>query len=145
MTKKKMFFFLEKDEDGYPPDDSETVWVEELKGNRYRIDNIPFYIRDISPEDIVTGRMVGENLVFDELLSKSMISVFRIVFFDKSKAEGVLSKLVRAGCRWEGSHLANFYSVELPASVNIQAIKESLDIEASKDVLDYEEASIRSR
>jgi hypothetical protein len=88
MTKKKMTFFLEKDEDGYPPDDSETVWVEKLEGNRYRIDNIPFYIRGISPEDIVTSRVVDGNLIFDELISKSTISVFRIVFLIIQRRRG---------------------------------------------------------
>jgi Domain of unknown function (DUF4265) len=143
MNKKKMIFTLEKDDNGYPPDDYETMWVEDLGENRYRVDNIPFYICDISPNDIVEGEIIDKHLFFRRILSRSNVSVIRIVFFDKSKSDSVMAELVRAGCRWEGSHLSNLYSIELPDSVNFQTIKNMLNEQASGDILDYEESSIR--
>jgi len=144
MNKEKMTFILEKDEDGYPPDDSETLWVENLGDNKYRIDNIPFYVRGLSPDDVVAGKINNNILMFDRYVEKSNISVFRIVFFDRSKMDIVLSTAVKMGCRWEGSHLKNLYSIEIPRSVDLNEVRNLLNAEASNDVLDYEEASIRS-
>jgi hypothetical protein len=144
MNKTKMTFILKKDGDGYPPDDTETVWVEDLGKSQYRIDNIPFYIRDISPDDIVEGEFSAGRLVFRRLLIRSKLSVIRVIFFDQSKSDIVMASLVANGCRWEGSHLSNLYSVELPPSVKLEAIRSFLDLQTSYDVLDYEEASIRT-
>ena len=145
MTKVKMAFKLAKDEDGYPPDDFETMWVEDLGEYNYRIDNIPFYVEDLSPDDIVKGEIINNILYFSKILKKSNISVIRIVFFSNNQKDKdrLLQKLVDSGCRWEGSHLSKLYSVEIPKSANADAAKAALDIEMANGVLDYEEASIR--
>jgi len=145
MTKTKMTFTLAKDEDGYPPDDFETLWVEDLGSNRYRIDNIPFYIVDISPDDIVEGIFVDGILRFNRLLGKSDISVIRIIFFEKEGHSAVLNNLVSQGCKWEGGNLRMLYSVEIPHEVSLDSIRKFLRNESSRGVLDYEEASLRQQ
>jgi Domain of unknown function (DUF4265) len=144
MNKKKMTFTLNKDSDGYPPDEYETIWVEDLGENRYRIDNIPFYVCDISPNDVVEGDFIGDHIVFRRVIFKSKLSVIRIIFFDRSKSDSVMAELVRAGCRWEGSHLSNLYSIEVPDSVDFQTIIKLLNEQTARGIIDYEEASIRA-
>jgi len=143
MSKEKMTFLLAKDDDGYPPDDSETLWVEKVGECRYRIDNVPFYVEGISPDDIVEGEFLDGILMFKALLKKSSTSVIRLVFFEKDESPRVLAKLVEAKCRWEGSHLPSLFSVEVPASSDYEGIKDLLARESAKGVLDYEEASLR--
>jgi hypothetical protein len=143
MSKTRMTFTLEKDEDGYPPDDYETIWVEDLGGSKYRVDNIPFYVRGVSPDDVVEGERHGDILEYHKTLTRSDISVLRIVFFKGERVYSVLGKLVNEGCRWEESHLSSLYSVEMPASASWNRLKTFLDNEALGGVLDYEEASLR--
>ncbi|HEC84522.1 MAG: hypothetical protein DRR08_00365 [Candidatus Parabeggiatoa sp. nov. 2] len=47
-TPKKVIFYLEPDEDGYPPFNWETLWVHQINPDRFQIDNIPFFVRGIS-------------------------------------------------------------------------------------------------
>jgi hypothetical protein len=63
MEEKKHFkiaFPLDRDEDGYPPDDVETLWGWETKPGLYCIDNIPFFVKGISPGDVVSAKRAGE-------------------------------------------------------------------------------------
>lgn len=144
MNKIKMLFQLTKDEDGYPPDDTETLWVEEVGRNLYRVDNIPFYVNDLSPDDIVEGKVKNDILEYSKTVSKSKSSVIRIVFFKKEIAHGILGDLVANGCRWEGSHLSNLFSLEIPNPDNIDSVRRILSTQERDGVLDYEESSLRS-
>jgi len=40
----KVYFDLEKDADGYPPVNSESMWAVPMGEFRFRIDNIPFFV-----------------------------------------------------------------------------------------------------
>lgn len=143
MNKTKMTFMLDKDDDGYPPDDSETLWVQEVDDGNYRIDNIPFYVRGISPDDVVSGKFENGILFFSSIIDRSSISVIRVIFFEKNQSARVLSEIVDCGCRWEGSHLQSLYSIEVPNSHAYGCIEKILKHESDNEVLDYEEASLR--
>jgi hypothetical protein len=41
-------FRLEQDEDGWPPAESEGLWAVPLGGNAYRIDNTPWFARNVA-------------------------------------------------------------------------------------------------
>jgi hypothetical protein len=142
--KVKITFPLERDDDGYPPEDFETLWAEDLGGGNYRMDNIPFYIQGISPDDIVTAHAQGSELFFAELLNKSDISVIQIIFLDKSWIDRVLQELLSMGSKYEGSHVSSLFSIEVPSNVSYNDIINYLEIKNSMDILEYQEASIRS-
>ena len=40
---KKVLFRLEKDDDSYPPADSESLWAIEVGPNLHAIGNVPFF------------------------------------------------------------------------------------------------------
>ena len=50
---KKLFFNLEVI-DGYPPVSMESVWAEVTEEGHFKINNIPFYSKEISFGDIVS-------------------------------------------------------------------------------------------
>jgi hypothetical protein len=142
---KKMTFALDKDEEGYPPDDFETLWVEKVGRDEYRIDNIPFYVRNLAPDDVVIGEKVGSILWYKSTVQKSDSSVFRIVFYERQKIDDVLRSLQRIGCKWEGSHLGSLYSIEAPGNVHVRDIKRFLTELSRDEVLDFEEGAIRQQ
>lgn len=142
---EKMTFRLIKTEDGYPPDDLETLWVERLERQSYRIENIPFYIRDVSPGDVVRGKRSDGVLWFDGILERSDSSVIRIIIFVSSKSDDLLRKLVSFGCKWEGSHLSSLYSVEVPGTADYASVLGFLQEQVDDGALDFEEASLRFR
>ena len=47
---KKMLFNLSQDEDGYPPVSVEGIWVEPTLSGNFRVENVPFYVRELSCE-----------------------------------------------------------------------------------------------
>jgi hypothetical protein len=140
---EKMTFPLDKDEEGYPPDDFETLWVEKLGRDKYRIDNIPFYVRNIAPNDIVLGISNDNLLWYKSTISKSNSSVVRIVFYRSGEVEKVLSDLQLMGCKWEGSHLKSLYSIEIPERVDLVEVRRFLIKLSDAEVIDFEEAAIR--
>ena len=43
-------------ESDWPPVSVETLWVAALGDGHFRIDNIPFFVRDIAVDDVVVGK-----------------------------------------------------------------------------------------
>ena len=139
----KIHFRLEKDEDGYPPDDWESLWAIEFSPNFYTIDNIPFFVRGISNGDIVSVNRDGEDLIFNEVTTPSPNSVLRVVVFDVTEVQGLRDNLRTMGCPSELSDNPAFFSVEVPSSVPIEPVLEMLAAAEENDRLEYEEASLR--
>ena len=81
----KVLFQLQKDEDGYPPDDWESLWAFETEQGLYAIDNVPFFARGISWGDVVSVERQGDDLYFKEVVRRSDHSVLRVIVFDTSK------------------------------------------------------------
>lgn len=48
-----MHFPLEPDEDGWPPVSSEGLWAEPVGPGLYRLDNAPFFVTGVAPDDVV--------------------------------------------------------------------------------------------
>jgi hypothetical protein len=75
----KIAFELQQDEDGYPPDEYETLWAVALKEKSlYRLDNIPLYVKGVSSEDVVLAEPKNGRLEFVRLVQPSTNSVYRV-------------------------------------------------------------------
>jgi len=142
-THLKIHFKLDKDEDGYPPDDWEGIWAQEVAPGLYRIDNIPFFVRGISCDDIVSASVEGDELEFKELVQPSGNSVLRIIAVDKSGVGKLREQLRQMQCESELSDIPGFLSVEVPAIVNIDPILNFLAAGEEEGRWEYEEGSIR--
>ncbi|MCR6689588.1 DUF4265 domain-containing protein [Cellulomonas sp.] len=53
MDPVKVRFALDRDEDGWPPAESEGLWARPLGDERYRIDNTPWFVRGTSADDVI--------------------------------------------------------------------------------------------
>ncbi len=119
----------------------ESVWASKEK-EYYRIKNIPFFAPNISYDDLISVEDDENELFFDELIEQSGNSTVQIVFFDISTFDNVISKLVDLGCEWEGSHLKNYISVNVPCMVNYHPINSFLLRSRENKILDFKEACL---
>ena len=68
---KKLFLNLEVI-DGYPPVSMESIWAEVTEEGYLKVNNIPFYSKEISLGDIVSGIQTEENyLLYDKTIIHS--------------------------------------------------------------------------
>lgn len=56
-------FLLPPEGDGCPPAESEGLWAEPLGDDLYRIDNTPWFVRDVSADDIVKALAGSDGVV----------------------------------------------------------------------------------
>ena len=136
---KKLFFNLEVI-DGYPPVSMESVWVEVTEEGYLKVNNIPFYSKEISFGDIVSVIQTEENyLLYDKTIIHSKNSTLRIVFFNENQKfkDKILAKLINLGCESETFN-ANFHAINIPIQVDIEEIYNFLDEFVETDDLDYD-------
>lgn len=119
----------------------ESVWATK-EGEYYRINNIPFLASNIALNDLIKAEEDEGALYFDELIEASGHSAIQIVFFDESRIPITGKDLENMGCTWEGSHLKNLISVDVPADVNYVLVKEYLDKGEVTGVWSYKEACL---
>jgi len=82
---KKLFLNLEVI-DGYPPVSMESIWAEVTEEGYFKINNIPFYSKEVSFGDIVSVIQTEENyLLYDKTIIHSKNSTLRIVFFNENQ------------------------------------------------------------
>jgi hypothetical protein len=60
----KVRFVLERDEDGWPPAESEGLWAVPVRGDLYRLDNTPWFARGIAADDVVEARPDGDGVLW---------------------------------------------------------------------------------
>ena len=136
---KKLFLNLEVI-DGYPPVSMESIWAEETEEGYLKINNIPFYSKEISFGDIVSVIQKEENyLLYDKTIIHSKNSTLRIVFFNENQKfkDKILAKLIDLGCESEVFNV-NFYAINIPIQVDIEEIYIFLDEFVETDDLDYD-------
>ena len=102
--------------------------------------NIPFYSKEISLGDIVSGIQTEENyLLYDKTIIHSKNSTLRIVFFNENQKfkDKILTKLIDLGCESEAFNV-NFHAINIPIQVDIEEIYNFLDEFVETDDLDYD-------
>ena len=136
---KKLFLNLEVI-DGYPPVSMESIWAEVTEEGYLKVNNIPFYSKEISLGDIVSGIQTEENyLLYDKTIIHSKNSTLRIIFFNENQKfkDKILTKLIDLGCEYEAFNV-NFYAINIPIEVDIEEIYLFLDEFVETDDLDYD-------
>jgi hypothetical protein len=142
---QKILFRLQRDADGYPPNDWETLWGKELKSGFFQIDNIPFYVRGISDGDIVAATNQQGEYLFQRVVQPSSNSVMRVIVYEDDAVQPLRDRLKEFGCSTELSNIQRFFAVDIPATVSISKIRTLLDEGEQADRWSYEEASIRHK
>jgi len=147
----KIRFDLDQDESGYPPVRIENLWAVPLGSGTFQIDNIPFFVCGVSCEDIVAARADAEGtLRYAGLVRMGGHSTVRTILYDQPSNKTTLTErtqrlrahLKSLGCWTEQSHIPGLVSVDIPANVNLEAVRQFLQKGLDDSAWDYEEATI---
>jgi hypothetical protein len=139
----KVGFYLEQDEDGWPPVTRENIWAVDLGSGQYRIDNIPFYVRGVSDGDVVAAEPEDDGrLSFSKLVEASSNSTFRLIVFNKDETPEVRKMFLDLGCPSELVR-DGFISLHIPGSIAIRPIAILIEQGEEDGRWDFEEGALR--
>lgn len=137
----KILFRLEKDSDGYPPVDWESLWAKKV-GDDYVIDNIPFFCYGISWGDIIEAKSIDEELHFISHLKSSGHQTIRIIPAKRDIVSDITRELKELGCDTEYDDHHRLIAVDVPPSSSFKTVLAYLNQAESDGILEYEEAAI---
>ncbi|RFP66668.1 DUF4265 domain-containing protein [Hymenobacter lapidiphilus] len=122
----------------------ESLWatvVDEKKG-WYRLSNVPFFVTGYAFDDIVYAVEENDSLVVQALVEESGNSTIQLIFFEGADKNNIQQKLEALGCGWEGSHLPNYISIDVPVEVSYASVHHYLETVAGNGDADYREACL---
>ena len=133
---------------GLHPVAVERLWAEKTDVRfRFRIANIPFFVRGIACCDLVVALPDNDRreFVFSEFGSESGHSAIRIVIMDPLGQEDVEAKLRNAGCSWEtAAQFKSLIAVDVPSEVEYPALRRWFIERVDSGVLELQESAISS-
>lgn len=135
----KVYFRLEQDEDGFPPAGVESLWAEPVDARHCRLDNVPFFVREVANRDVVEVREEEGNLWFVRVTQEGGHGTIRVVAYDKARADDVRRTIRGFGCAVEQSHIDGYMSVDVRPESKKQELLDYLQREHAADRLDYDE------
>jgi len=139
----KIIFKLEKDAEGYPPVDWETLWGIILSDNNCIVDNMPFYIYDLSFGDTISFKKVDDEFYFDKLINKSSYSLIRVFCKNKNVMEKLKLELEAHNCKWEYSNTFSLASIAIPKDIILKDIEKIISKHKEFEFIEYEIACNR--
>lgn len=133
----KVRFALEPDQDGWPPVNSEGLWTLKMTEWLYKVDNVPWFVRNLAACDVVVARLDQEGVLWFEekrewgghltirvvLHGASVLAEELRLFIDLLKPYGVCA---------EGIVQYGMVAVDVPPDVPLAALK-ALLVEGEKD------------
>lgn len=119
----------------------ESVWAD-MEGDFYRIKNSPFFAPNISYNDLVSVEIDEGELYFDELIKPSGHSTIHVIVYEMSNFDHVMMNIEKLNCTWEGSHLANYVSIDVPSEVDYSKLKFYLEDKSKEGVIGFQEACL---
>jgi hypothetical protein len=146
----KVWFRLDRDEDGYPPAGSEGLWAIPLGGDMYRIDNTPWFAYDVAAHDVFQAELDEEGRLWaSRRLRPSGNCTIRVIPFRDGPVAGsqlaVLDAFVPLGAVGEGYGPGlNIVALTISPNADLTEIKRTLQQGEADGSWAYEEGSITS-
>jgi len=138
-------FPLERDEDGWPPSDVETMWCTRISPGLCKIDNVPIYALGVAVDDVIEVAEVDGRPTFVRVISHSGHGTVRVIFLGNESPESTRGSqmwtvLLDAGCTFEGLRGSKLYALDVPSAAAARVIAPVLQRGLSSEIFDYEEA-----
>ena len=136
----KVAFHYIPDEDRWPPTEVETTWAEVI-GNELVLANITFYAWSVSMYDAIEVEDVDEGIpAVKRITRRGGHNTVRIYPIESDLTEVVVSDLHKLGCTDERA--GDLIAVDIPPTVDKEAVKALLVSGYERGVLDYQEAHV---
>jgi hypothetical protein len=135
-------------EDGWPPVGSERLWAFHLGDDRYRIDNVPWFVRDLAVADVVRAHVPSSDShpVFDEILERSDHVTIRLICFRSGPLGGDLAQALEPftalGVYGEGVARYGMVALDIEPTAPLAAINAALRRGVDDGSWEYEEGRI---
>ena len=138
----KVRFHLEPDEDGWPPASSEGLWAEPLGGDRYRVDNTPWFVHDLAADDIVVAVADSDGVLWvtHRAVPSGRLTI-RIIPLDGDR-QFVLDQFAPFGVTGEGIEQLGMVALEIAPDADLAAIKARLQQGEADGTWEYEEGCV---
>lgn len=120
---------------------TEGVWAAK-EGELYRVKNVPFFAPNLAYNDLISVEDDDGELFFDRLIEPSGHTTIQIIFFNHECFKYVTEDLTKFKCDWEGSHLKEYISVDVPKFVNYLEVRRYLKCKSEENILDFKEACL---
>lgn len=116
----EIWFPVVPDEEGYPSSQPwEQLYAWPVGDGGYRIDNIPFFVKNVAVGDVVLARLTEMGWYeFAAVRSRSGHSTFRIWLSDDLASSGrnVAQQIIALGCEVETT-LERLIAIDVPPDV----------------------------
>lgn len=144
----KVRFALERDEDGWPPAESEGLWAEPVDGELYRLDNTPWFVRGVAADDLIEAQPDADGVLwFVQVRERGGRIVVRVIPRDDGPLggdrQGVLDVFQPLGVGAEGmSSPVNMVALDIGPDAPLSSVKSLLAAGESDGRWYYEEGCI---
>lgn len=137
----KITFELTDEQKGPFPVSTETLWCT-VEGEYYRVKNIPFFIDNLSFDDLISiGRVGNELFEIRSIVSESGNSTIWIYF--KKKDKRIIKHIVELGCGVESGVLDDYYAINIPSEIEYSLVFDYLEECERKGTILVDYPSIR--
>ncbi len=121
----------------------ETMWAEPLGGDRYRLQNVPFYAYGLSFDDVVNAKEIGGQLIVQNVAERGGHSTYRLFLAQDVKRNGSRfyeswRPLEEIGVTYEQAN-DHLLAIDVPVSTDIYRAYELLQHGEEAGVWDFEE------
>lgn len=147
----KVWFALKVDDDGWPPAESEGMWAEPVDGDRYRVENTPWFVRGLACGDVIEARTDEDAMLWaTEGVSSSGHLAIRVIPFRAGplggSAEAVLEAFEALGVSGEGAEpVFPIVALDVAPEADWQAVKALLVAGEEDGRWSYEEGCVDDR
>lgn len=144
-TPVRVRFALERDQDGWPPAESEGLWAEPVEGGLYRIDNTPWFARGVAADDLVEAQRDVEGMLwFIQVRQPGGRTVVRVIPRGdgplRGERRGILGAFESLGVRGEGmSSPVNMVALDIGPDAPLASVRSLLITGESDGRWYYEE------
>ena len=135
----KVYFRLQRDADGWPPVEIESMWGEQIARNKFRLDNIPFYVRGVANGDCVRVEYLQGQPWFQEVLKRSGHFTVRVLISSEANVSKVRSLFRDLGCKTEQDRIKILIAIDVPPNVAYSKVKSILEGGEKRGDWEYEE------
>jgi uncharacterized protein DUF4265 len=143
----RVAFKLERDAEGWPPASSESLWAEPLGEDLYRIDNTPWFVRDLAVDDVVRALAGDDGVLWgvDRLRWSGHLTI-RVIPLREGPLEGSLQAVLDAfrplGVDCEGFGRLRIAALDIPPSTPLPPVKRLLVSGVDQGWWEFEEGCI---
>lgn len=139
----KLSFVLTKEQAGPFPVSTETLWCRHEAGN-YRVKNVPFFIDEISFDDLISVRALDDgNFEIESVIAPSQNTTIWLYFKNGADENALLDELLSDGCGIEGGVIDGYYAINVPKSVAIDRVYSLISDAESDGMIMADYPSIR--